>query len=172
MFGGLRQGNLFYILDKSNLTLQIGEVQEVSNQQSKYPQSQFPNNPFAQPEKEIDIKVKVGDVVHNIEQLPVNQSSTMKNNVFVSDNKEAMNAEVEAMLRISRQAIESVPYHQKVVESCDMMLRDLNPQFAKEKQQEEKIVELEKHIGSIDTKLNRMYDLLSESIGQNKPKKE
>ena len=172
MFGGLRQGNLFYILDKSNLTLQVGEVQEVSNPKHKYQQGQYATTPFAQPETEIDIKVKVGEVVHNIEQLPTNLSSTMKNNVFVSDNKELMNVEVEAMLRSSRQAIDSIPYHKKVIECCDAMLRELNPQFAKEKQQEEKIVALEAQMGKIDDKLNKMFSLLSDSIEHGKSKKE
>lgn len=171
MFGGLRQGNLFYILDKSNLTLHIGEVENVSNPKTKYNQNAFQSVPFAQPEAEIDIRVKVGDSVHNIEQLPVGQSSTLKNNVFVTDSKDMMNAEVEAMLRSSRQAIDSVPYHENVITACDKMLRELNPQFAKEKQQEEKIGALEEKIGGMELTLNQMMGILSEAIGHGKPTK-
>ena len=91
-------------------------------------------------------------------------------NVVVSDSKEAMSAEVEGLLRTSRQLIESVPYHEKVILSCDAMLRELNPQFAKEKEQEEKIGMLEERMSNIDDKLNKMFDLLSDTL-ERKPKK-
>ena len=81
-----------------------------------------------------------------------------------------MSAEVEGLLRTSRQIIESVPYHEKVILSCDAMLRELNPQFAKEKEQEEKIGMLEERMGNIDDKLNKMFDLLSDTL-ERKPKK-
>jgi hypothetical protein len=51
------------------------------------------------------------------------------------------------------------------------MLRELNPQFAKEKEQEEKIGQLEERMGNIDDKLNKMFDLLSDTLERGKPKK-
>jgi hypothetical protein len=42
-----------------------------------------------------------------------------------------MSNEVESLLRNSRQVIESVPYHEKAIESFEGILKDLNPQFAK-----------------------------------------
>lgn len=171
MFNGLRQGNLFYILDKSNLKLQIGEVESVSNPMPKYNQNTFPTQPFAQPEMFVDVKVKVGDVTNEYKQLPANVAVANSGNLIVSDNKDAMNAEVEAMLRNSRQIIDSIPYHEKVINSCDFMLRELNPQFAKEKEQEEKIDMLEEKMGGIENTLNQMMGILSEAIGQNKSKR-
>ena len=63
-----------------------------------------------------------------------------------------------------------MPYHEKVILSCDAMLRELNPQFAKEKEQEEKIGMLEERMSNIDDKLNKMFDLLSDTL-ERKPKK-
>ena len=90
-------------------------------------------------------------------------------NVVVSDSKEAMSAEVEGLLRSSKQIIESVPYHEKVIESCDTMLRELNPQFAKEKEQEEKIGMLEEKMVGIEGTLNDMMGMLSKALGRNTP---
>lgn len=171
MFSGLRQGNLFFVLDKSNLTLRIGEVESVSNPMPKYNQGQYTTQPFAQPEMQVDVKAKFGDETLKFEQLPANSSITSNNNVIVSDNKEAMNMEVEAMLRNSRSVLDSIPYHEKVIDTCDLMLRELNPQFAKEKEQEEKICALEEKMGGIENTLNQMMGLLSDAIGQGKPKK-
>lgn len=171
MFQGLRQGNLFYVLDKSNLTLRIGEVESVSNPMPKYNQGQYTTQPFSQPEMQVDIKAKFGEESLKFEKLPANSSITSNNNVIVSDNKEAMNMEVEAMLRNSRSVLDSVPYHEKVIDTCDLMLRELNPQFAKEKEQEEKIGALEEKMGGIENTLNQMMGILSEAIGNNKSKK-
>ena len=75
------------------------------------------------------------------------------------------------MMRTSRAVIDSVPYHEKALQTCEAMLRELNPQFAKEKEQEEKIGALEEKMGGIENTLNQMMGLLSDAIGQNKGRK-
>lgn len=172
MFNGIRQNNLIYALDKSNLRLRIGEVINVSNPTPKYGNTTFPTQPFAQPEMLIEIKVKFEDEEVVFKDLPANATITSKNNIVVSDSKDAMNSEIESMMRNSTNVLESVSYHQKVLESCDMMLRELNPQFAKEKQQEEKIGALEVRMENIDDKLNKMFELLSDTVKHGKNKKE
>ena len=171
MFQGLRTGGLFYVLEKGDeLKLKIGNVVSVSNPQPKY--SQMSNIPAYnnQPEMVVDVKVKLGEETIDFKQLNANMNIANSGNVVVSDNKEAMSAEVESLLRTSRQIIESVPYHEKVIQNCDGMLRELNPQFAKEKEQEEKIGMLEERMSNIDDKLNKMFDLLSDTL-ERKPKK-
>lgn len=171
MFSGLRQNSLFYILDKSEeLNLKVGQVVSVSNPTPKYKQYTS-MQPYSQPDMVVDVKVKVGDDTLDFKQLNANLSIDNAGNVVVSDSKEAMSSEVEALLRNSRGIIESVPYHEKVIQSCDIMLRELNPQFAKEKEQEEKIGALEEKMGGIETTLNQMMGILSEAIGQSKSKK-
>lgn len=171
MFSGIRQGNLFYVLDKSNLSLKVCEVESVSNQTAKFGQSTYPTQPFGQPEMQVEVVAKYGDETLRFEQLPSNLSITSKNNLIVADNRDAMSMEVEAMIRSSRTVLDSVPYHEKVLQSCDAMLRELNPQFAKEKEQEEKIGALEQRMGHIDGKLEKVLELLSDTVGMSKSKK-
>ena len=171
MFQGLRTGGLFYVLEKGDeLKLKIGHVVSVSNPQPKYNQMSTIPSYSNQPEMVVDVKVKVGEENVDFKQLNANMNIANSGNVVVSDSKEAMSAEVEGLLRTSRQIIESVPYHEKVISSCDAMLRELNPQFAKEKEQEEKIGMLEERMSNIDDKLNKMFDLLSDTL-ERKPKK-
>lgn len=172
MFQGLRQGGMFYILDKcEDMKLKIGQVVSVSNPQPKANQFgasyqyALPNELF------VDVKVKVGDDTIDFKQLNANMNIANSGNLVVSDSREAMSAEVEGMLRNSRQIIESIPYHEKVIASCDAMLRELNPSFAKEKEQEEKIFALEERMGNIDDKLGKMFELLSDTLEQRKNKK-
>ena len=171
MFQGVRQGSLFYILEKGeDLKLKVGQVISVSNPQPKYnpiPMAQ----PFSQPEMVVDIKAGVGDETLEFKQLGATQSIANSGNVVVSDSREAMSAEVEGLLRTSRQVIDSIPYHEKVLASCDAMLRELNPSFAKEKEQEEKIGALEEKMVGIEGTLNDMMSMLSSALGQSKSKK-
>ena len=105
MFQGLRQGGMFYILEKGeNISLKIGQVVSVSNPQPKY--NQFGTAPTftAQPEMVVDVKVKVGEDAMEFKQLNANMNIANSGNVVVSDSKEAMSAEVEGLLRTSKKA--------------------------------------------------------------------
>lgn len=171
MFQGVRPSSLFYILEKGeDLNLKVGQVVSVSNPQPKF--NQFPaTQPFGQNEMVVDIKVSVGDETLEFKQLGANQTIANSGNVVVSDSREAMSAEVEGLLRTSKGILDSVPYHEKVLISCDNILRDLNPSFRKEKEQEEKMSMLEGEVMGIKDTLGEMMSMLSNALGQSKSKK-
>lgn len=170
MFSGLRQQSLFYILEKGqNPNLKVGNVTAVSNPQPKF--NQFPNTqPFGQTETVVDVTVKVGEQTMEFKQLPSSLSIANSGSVVVSDNREAMIAEVEAMLASSKHILESIPYHQSVVAACDDMMTLLNPQIAKEREQERKIGELETKMDGIENALHQIVSMLS-TPEQGKPSK-
>ena len=172
MFQGLRQNSLFYVLEKNDdIKLKVGQVVSVSNPQPKYNQFQTTMPYNQQQEMVVDVKVKLGDETVEFKQLPATLSISDNNSVVVSESKEAMSAEVEAMLRTSKNILDSVPYHEKTMAKCDIILRELNPQFAKEKEQEEKINALEGKMEGIEGTLNQMMSLLSEAVGTNNKRK-
>lgn len=166
MFSGLRSSSLFYILEKSEKpVLKVGQVTAVSNPTPKF--GQYPTTPMfgQQMETVVDITVKVGDEPMEFKQLPSNLSiANIGQNIVVSENKEAMNAEVEAMLRNSRNILESVPYHESIIASCDGILRELNPQLAKEKAQEEKIETLEGQMSQLGATLGSIQEMLAKVL--------
>ena len=166
MFQGLRTNSLFYVLDKGeNPNLRIGQVVSVSNPQTKYPT--FNNGFTPQPmETVVDVKVKLGDEEVDFKQLPANGQIANDKNLIVSDNKDAMSAEVDAMLRQSKAILESVDYNKRVVESCEGMLQQLNPQIAKEKEQTEKINKLEGKVSGIEGKIDKMMGWLQQTMSK------
>lgn len=171
MFQANRQGNLFYILEKGEeLRLKIGQVVSVSNPQPKYG-SQFSVPAFGQSEMTVDIRVKVDEETMDFKQLNANSSIANSGNVVVSDSKDAMSAEVEGLLRTSKGILESIPYHERVIASCDAILRDLNPSFKKEKEQEEKMTMLEGEVMGIKDTLGEMMNMLSSALGATKSKR-
>lgn len=166
MFQGLRTNSLFYVLDKGeNPNLRIGQVVSVSNPQTKYPT--FNNGFTPQPmETVVDVKVKLGDEEVDFKQLPANGQIANDKNLVVSDNKDVMSAEVDAMLRQSKAILESVDYNKRVVESCEGMLQQLNPQIAKEKEQTEKINKLEGKVSGIEGKIDKMMGWLQQTMSK------
>ena len=168
MFSGLRQNGLFYILEKGEeLKLKIGQVVSMTNPQPKYGQFGY----TGQPEMVVDVKVKVDEEILEFKQLNANASIANSGSVIVSDSKEAMSAEVEGLLHTSKGILDSVSYHEKVLASCDGILRDLNPSFKKEKEQEEKMTMLEGEVVGIKDTLRDMMSMLSNALEQSKSKR-
>lgn len=163
MFNALRPENVFYILRKNKIpSLSLGRVVKVSNPVAKYNTAfQNPMNSF---ETVVDITVNVDGVETEFKQLPSNKSifDYEGGTVIVSDDKNAINAEIESILHYSQNILDNVEYHHKVVDSCTAMLADLNPHIAKEKQQEEKINNLESEMLGMKTTLTDVKNMLTQ----------
>lgn len=169
MFSALRQSSLFYILNKGEKpVLRIGQVQSVSNPLPKYGVPAVAGQ-FGV-ETTVDVKVKVGDEVLDFKQLPSNLSIANfgGSGVVVSESREAMNGEVESMLRSSKEIVESVDYHRNVIAACEDILRSINPQLAKEKEQEDKIVSIESKIGGMESSISELKAMLSRALNSDK----
>ena len=165
MFSALRQGSSFFILDKTNVPkLKIGSVVSVSPPMPKYNNTYVPGHNYT--ETVVDVVVKVNEEELKFEKLPSNLSIANfgQSGIVVSESKEAMNGEVESMLRNSKNIIESVPYHKDVLIACDEMMKELNPQLAKEKEQEQKIAMLENRMGGMESTLQDIHKLLNSAL--------
>lgn len=162
MFSALRQNNLVYILDKRDTPiLKKGQVISVTAPRPKV--NGFYTNPT---DMVVDINVKVSDIQETFKNIPANLSIANDGNITISETREAMSSEVEGMLNTSKQVIDSISYHQKAVEVYEKMLKELNPQYAKAKLQEEKISNLETKIGSIETSIGDMKQMLSQALNK------
>ena len=109
----------------------------------------------------------------DFKQLPATESIVNfgSSGMVVSESKNAMSAEVESMIRNSQSILDSVPHHEKTLHACDAMLRELNPQFAREKEQEEKIGALEEKMNGIEGTLGQMMTMLSSALDSNRKTK-
>lgn len=162
MFSALRQNNIVYILDKKDSPmLKKGQVISVTAPRSKT------NGVYSNPlDTVVDMELKVEESSELFKNIPSNQSIVNDGNVVISETREAMCTEVESMLASSKQILESIPYHEKVVASCDDILKELNPQFAKEKLQEEKINNLENKMSGMENTLSNIQDMLSKALNK------
>lgn len=157
MFQNLRAGSIVYILQKDEPPAL--SIKTVSNVVS----STGFNNYLPQT---IDIQVKIDDVVTDFKQLPGQLSIANYDNgkTIISDSKDIIIQEVNNMINNSQQILNSIPYHQSVLETGEQILRQLNPELAKQKDQEDKINNLESKIGGIETKLDDICSMLSQKL--------
>jgi tRNA C32,U32 (ribose-2'-O)-methylase TrmJ len=91
--------------------------------------------------------------------------------IVVSESREAMDAEVEAMYRHSKEIVESESYHKKVMEECAKMRAVLNPQIAKDRQQEEDINNLKSEVSGMKGTLTDIKSMLSVALEKVNTKK-
>lgn len=152
MFSALRQGSVIYILEKGeNPTLKVGQIVSIT-------QPNYSNN-FLMNGSTIDINAKVGDQNMDFKNVPSSQSTATYNNVIIAETKELMSNEVDNMLQSSKSIVDSVTYHNNVIASCENILKELNPRFAKEKERDEDITNLKDKMGRYDLNKCLMFIL-------------
>lgn len=165
MFGTLRAGSLLYILNKGeNPNLTVGQVLSVTPPRPKVG-GQFMPNPL-QMEQVIDINVKVGDDTKTFSGVNTALSivDTGANNYVISDDKQAITNEIEAFGTLSQNALNSIPYHKKVVAACKQMMLELNPSLQKEADRDTKISTLEKEIAEMKNGFAELTTLLKGAL--------
>ena len=154
----------FYVSRTKTKQHKIGQVVSVSNPQPKFPYQPGQFNP--QLETTVDVKVKMPDGEAEFKQLPSNGQIANSGDLVVSESREAMSAEIEAMLRHSKEVLESKEYHEKVVTNCEQMLGVLNPQIAKEKAQEQRIGNLEADVSGMKGTLSNIETMLQRALNK------
>ncbi len=167
MFSALRQSGTVYILTKGDTpALKTGVVQSVTSPVTKFGTQLMPGQ--FQQDTVIDLTVKVGDELLTFKQLPSASVIASSGNMVVSESRDAMVAEVENMMRTSKEVLESVDYHRNALEACESIMCSLNPRLAEEKEQKVKIETLERKIGGIEASLENMTEMLSKALKSSK----
>lgn len=167
MFSGLRQNSIIYVLEKKHgdgerLSLRIGQVLSVSNPQPKYQQNYQLGAQGM--ETTVDITVKFQDEQMEFKQLPSTAQIANCGDLVVSESHDAIDAEVQAMYRTSKEIVESEAYHRQMMEDCIKIRSILNPQIAKEREQAEKITKLESKVSGMEDTLSDIKVMLSKAL--------
>ena len=167
MFSGLRQNSIIYVLEKKHgdgerLSLRIGQVLSVSNPQPKYQQNYQLGAQGM--ETTVDITVKFQDEQMEFKQLPSTAQIANCGDLVVSESHDAIDAEVQAMYRTSKEIVESEAYHRQMMEDCIKIRSILNPQIAKEREQAEKITKLESKVSGMEDTLSDIKGMLSKAL--------
>lgn len=169
MFQSLRPNNSVYILHKDRAVLEIGSVVSVSMPVPKYPSPTM----FGQPqEMVVDLVVKVDNKDISYQKIPANLDIADFNgsNLVISDNRDAMNAEISSLKQKSQAIIDSVDFHKDMIINCDNLLSKLNPEFAEKQQQQIEINSMKSQMEEMSKNLTELMDLNKKLMAQIKTK--
>lgn len=155
MFSALSQGSLVYILDKtSSPEYKSGEIVGVS-----YPKL----NPYnIGPQNTVDLKVKIEGDIKEFNSIPSINSIVSYNNgkLIISETKQGIQNEVENILQNSKQILNNIDSYKQNIIDCENILKQLNPQFAIDKERDERLSNLEDRFDGFETKLDKIFNLM------------
>lgn len=155
MFSGLRQGTVLHILDKTGEPKVVtGYVENMTAPHPMYktynPAVSFGTNL----QSVVDIIVKIGNEKKEFVGIPSNSTIHSYGDYVISETKEGMIQEVDAMLQNSKSVLASVEQHKTNIEACENILKQLNPVYAKEQERDDAI-------NDISGRMDRMEDVLA-----------
>lgn len=157
MFSALRQGNIVYIIDKTDgLTLKKGQV--ISNSATNMPYNLNPNSLLT-------ITIEIEGQTKEFNNIPAMQSSINYNNgkLIIIDNQELASTEIENIVKSSKEILDNREYYEKLITDGEEALKLINPQFAKDKARDDEFNALKEQVGGMENKLNTIIDLLNKS---------
>lgn len=150
MFSILNQGSTIYILDKTNKPeYKVGEIVGVSQPRINYGTNPMNNS------STVDLKVKIGDAVKEFNTIPsaANMVSYGNGKIILSETKQNIQNEVEVLLQNSKNIIENIDTYRENITECENILKQLNPQFAKDKERDDRL-------NLLEDKLDKIYELI------------
>lgn len=151
MFSALSQGSPIFLLDKtSTLDYKVGEVVGVSS--PKF--NSFGNT--------VDLKIKVDDSIQEFNNISSVSNYTSYNNgkVIISESKQNIQNEVEGILQNRRQILNNIDFYKEEIVQCENILKQLSPQFAIDKERDERLSSLENRFDGVESKLDKIFNLI------------
>ena len=152
MFSSLTQGSIVYILDKQDRPkLKCGEVVGVSA-------LKFQANGSI-----VDLKINSEGIIQDYGNIPSNSSIVSYNNgkVTISETKQGLQNEVESTLQNSKNIVNNIEMYKQNIIDYEEILKQLNPQFAKDKERDTRLNNLELKFEGVEDKIDKILNIIS-----------
>lgn len=161
MFSALNQGSIIYILDKTERPkFKVGEIVSISQPKVDYNST----GQFGQYQATtVDIKVNIDGNTYEYNSIPSSYSIITYNNgkITLSETKQGLQSEVESILQNSKQIVDKINIYKQNITDCENILKELNPQFAKDKERDERLNSLEERFGGVEDRLDKIINLIN-----------
>ena len=142
----------------------MGYVEQVSAPHPMYP-NYNPNVSFgANLQTVVDITVKMNNDKKEFIGVPSSSFIHSYGDYVISESKDNMINEVNAMMENSRSIISNVEQHKSNIQACEKILKELNPAYAKEQERDEAIDNMANRMSRIEDVLARLESRLATQI--------
>ncbi len=159
MFANLNQGSLIHVLSLTDgIKYNVGTIENISFSNTNAFQLGIQNMNAL-----LTLKVNLNGKSTTIEGIPSNSNVSKNNNFIVTDNKDAMISQVEGLLQVSKDIVDNIGKYKDNIKQCNEVLKQLNPQFAKESNRDEAIADLYNKVGGLDDKLDDILTALKQT---------
>lgn len=160
MFSALNQGSIVHILDKTDgLKYKKGEIIGITQPNpfgGTFGTPSFGNSSL------MALKIKIDGEVKDYPDIPSNQSIMSYNNgnFIIGETTQGILTEVENFHKQSKQILANREYYEKAVSDCETIMKELSPQFAQDKERDDRINALDSKVSSIGDKLDKILNAI------------
>lgn len=151
MFSALNQGSTIYILDKTDgFKYKVGTVTSISVPRTNYNTSLNMQNPTV-----IDIKCQVDGINQEYNSIPSTYTQVSYNNgkIIISETQQGIQSEVEGILQSSKAIVDNIDTYTNNITCCENILKQLNPQYAKDQ-------EMSTRLDCLEHKIQTLIDMM------------
>lgn len=149
MFSALNQGSLVYILDKTDgVKFKIGEIVGTT-----VPQFAIDGSGMV-----MKLSVKINGNVAEYNNVPSAATIVSYNNgkFIIAETKQSIQSEVESTLHNANYIIEHIDDYKNQITQCENVLKELNPQYAKDKARDEEIANIKSEVAGMKTNIDKI----------------
>ena len=149
MFSALNQGSLVYILDKTDgVKFKIGEIVGTT-----VPQFAVDGSGMV-----MKLSVKINGNVAEYNNVPSAATIVSYNNgkFIIAETKQNIQSEVESTLHNANYIIEHIEDYKSQITQCEDVLKELNPQYAKDKARDEEIANIKSEVAGMKTNIDKI----------------
>ena len=160
MFSGLSQGSLVYLLDKTNgVKLKVGEIVGTT-----IPQFSTDGTGMV-----MKLQIKIDSDVNEYNNIPSAASSVSYNNgkIVIAETKQQIQSEVESTLHNAKYIVEHIEDYQNQITECEDVLKELNPQYAKDKARDEEIAGLKNEVAGMKENIDKILAAVTSKNNSN-----
>lgn len=157
MFSNLSQNSILYLLDLHNSPkVMSGPIERVSIPRPKY--NTF--NPTV--EMIVDIVATVNGERREFKGVPNGTIANFGDDAFVlAESRDALNAYINAMLQNSKNIVNSIEKHQKLVVDYEDALQELNPDIRASKENDKAIQTLQDQVEALQKGMQQMLAIMT-----------
>lgn len=149
MFSALNQGSLVYILDKTDgVKFKIGEIVGTT-----VPQFAIDGSGMV-----MKLSVKINGNVAEYNNVPSAATIVSYNNgkFIIAETKQSIQSEVESTLHNANYIIEHIEDYKSQITQCENVLKELNPQYAKDKARDEEIANIKSEVAGMKSNIDKI----------------
>nr|UVX50855.1 MAG: hypothetical protein [Bacteriophage sp.] len=149
MFSALNQGSLVYILDKTDgVKFKIGEIVGTT-----VPQFAVDGSGMV-----MKLSIKINGNVAEYNNVPSAATIVSYNNgkFIIAETKQSIQSEVESTLHNANYIVEHIDDYKNQITQCEEVLKQLNPQYAKDKARDEEIANIKSEVAGMKTNIDKI----------------